>query len=129
MVVFEVTSRWHDELWQKCDAELIEMVRADVLKTGLLDASEIEDASARRLSHAYPLYAKGFSARLTAVCEYLRRFPNLVTTGRQGLFNHNNMDHSMLMGIRAAECVAAGGDAAAAWHDSLSQFAGFRIVD
>jgi protoporphyrinogen oxidase len=129
MVVFEVTARWNDKLWQSSDDEIIDRVRADVLKTGLLNASEIEDAAARRITHAYPLYMKGFSGRLAAVYDYLRGFPNLVTTGRQGLFNHNNMDHSMLMGIRAAECVAGGGDVAAAWYGNLSQFAGFRIVD
>ena len=33
--------------------------------------------------------------------------PNLVTLGRQGLFNHNNMDHSIYMGLCAADLINA----------------------
>jgi hypothetical protein len=40
------------------------------------------------------------------------------------------MDHSMLMGIRAAETITANPDAAAPhWYAGLHQFANFRIVD
>jgi protoporphyrinogen oxidase len=133
MVVFEVTSRWDDELWQRSDGELINAVRLDALRTGLVRDEEIEAGFAVRVPHTYPLYTTDYQDRLNTIFGYLRQFPNLVTTGRQGLFNHNNMDHSMLMGIRAAECISEvnrqNGDAASAWYDNLHQFASFRIVD
>lgn len=129
MVVFEVTARWDSGLWAKPDEEVIAAVRADVLKTGLVREEEIETAFALRVPHTYPLYATGYTDRLERAFRYLGRFPNLISTGRQGLFNHNNMDHSMLMGMRAAEELARGGDAAARWYASQDQFAHFRIVD
>jgi hypothetical protein len=39
------------------------------------------------------------------------------------------MDHSMLMGMRAAEYAAAGGEVARRWYADLGQFSHFRIVD
>jgi protoporphyrinogen oxidase len=133
MVVFEVTARWDEPLWKMSDPAIIEAVRRDALKTGLLHEDEIEAAFAVRVPHTYPLYSIDYQQRLETIFQYLRRFTNLVTTGRQGLFNHNNMDHSMLMGIRAAETTAAAdsanGNAAEPWYANLNQFANFRIVD
>jgi len=133
IAVFEVTARWDSELWQQADAEVIRQVRSDVLKTGLLTEQDIDDMFVLRVPHTYPLYTIEFRQQLEEIFQYLRGFANLITTGRQGLFNHNNMDHSMLMGIKAAEClddaIKAGRPAAANWYDSLGQFSHFRIVD
>ena len=48
--------------------------------------------------------------------------------GRQGLFLHNNTDHSLLMGYRAADAVAAGGDRRA-WASRLETFGAIRVAD
>ena len=66
---------------------------------------------------------------LARVHDYLRTFPNLISAGRQGLFNHNNMDHCIAMGRAAARCVQAHDAPAAPWCDDLDQFDNFRIVD
>lgn len=136
LAVFEVTARWDSELWAMPQADLIARVRADAISTGLVTEADLEDAFALKVPHTYPLYTTDFQANLTTVLTYLARFKNLVSTGRQGLFNHNNMDHSMLMGLRAADAVAdaAGqdgqaGDAAVPWLAGLHRFADFRIVD
>jgi protoporphyrinogen oxidase len=133
LAVFEVTARPESDLWGMPDEDVARRVAADACSTGLLREEEIEAAHVMRLSHAYPLYTTDFRQHLDTVCGALARFGNLVSTGRQGLFNHNNMDHSMLMGIRAAECLAEsarlGESAGARWLANLGQFAHFRIVD
>ena len=51
-------------------------------------------------------------------------------SGRQGLFNHNNTDHSIYMGLRAADAIAQSPDAPAdPWYDTVEEFKHFRIVD
>lgn len=127
--VFEVTSRWEAEPWTLPDEAVVDAVRRDAVRTGVVRERDIESAFAVRVPYTYPLYATDFRARLDRVFRHLARLPNLVSTGRQGLFNHNNMDHSMLMGIRAAEYAAEGGDVAARWYADLGQFSQFRIVD
>ncbi|MBX7244792.1 MAG: FAD-dependent oxidoreductase [Candidatus Sumerlaeaceae bacterium] len=129
LVVFEVTSRWDGLEWQQGDETIASRVREDAIKAGVVKPEEIESVHVRRVPFAYPLYTTEFRERLRTVTSYLRQFSNLVSTGRQGLFNHNNMDHSMLMGIRAAEFVAEEGEVAARWCDKLDQFSHFRIVD
>ena len=128
MAVFEVTARWDSELWKKSDEAVMAQVRADLVKTGLVRDEDIETTFSVRVPHTYPLYTTDYQQRLDTVFGYLSRFPNLISTGRQGLFNHNNMDHSMLMGIRSAE-VFAERDTSADWYASLGQFSHFRIVD
>ncbi|MCX7625448.1 MAG: FAD-dependent oxidoreductase [Candidatus Sumerlaeaceae bacterium] len=130
LVVFEVTARLDSALWQKPDHELAQLVVHDALDCGLFSREEILETYTRRLPYAYPIYTRDFRTHLDAVCRGLAKVENLVTTGRQGLFNHNNMDHSMLMGMRAAECVAEKFPAPAPkWYEGLGQFAHFRIVD
>lgn len=129
-VVFEVTARLDSALWNKPDHELARLVVHDALECGLFAREEILETFTKRLPFAYPIYTRDFRQHLDAICQGLARVENLVTTGRQGLFNHNNMDHSMLMGMRAAECVAAHFPAPAPqWYEGLGQFAHFRIVD
>ncbi len=129
MGVFEVTARWDSDLWREDDESIAGRVREDAIRAGVVRAADVEAAFAIRVPHTYPLYTVDYRDRLQRVFGLLRRQANLLSTGRQGLFNHNNMDHSMLMGIRAAEEAARGGDAAGRWYDSLGQFDHFRIVD
>lgn len=129
MLVFEVTARWDSDIWKKSNAEIIEQVKRDALTTGIFTEEEISDAAALRVPHTYPLYTRDFRDRLQTIVDYLRPVRNLVTTGRQGLFNHNNMDHSMLMGLRAAEVLAEDLNGAEKWYANLDQFSHFRIVD
>jgi len=129
MLVFEVTARWSSSIWRMKNEEIIEQVKRDAVSTGLFSEADINDAAALRVPHTYPLYTKDFRVHLQTLCDYLRPVTNLITTGRQGLFNHNNMDHSMLMGIRAAEVIAENPANTNPWYDTLDQFSHFRIVD
>lgn len=130
MMVFEVTARWGADVWKKSNDEIIEEVKRDAVAAGVFTAEDINDAAALRVPHTYPLYTRDYRVKLQRLYDYLRPVGNLVSTGRQGLFNHNNMDHSMLMGIRAADAVAENpASAAGVWYANLDQFAHFRIVD
>jgi protoporphyrinogen oxidase len=129
MAVFEITANWDSETWLSGDDQLIAEARRNLLDTGLVAGDDIAEAFAVRVPYTYPLYTADFQQRLDTVFDYLRLFDNLISTGRQGLFNHNNMDHSMLMGIRGAEYLQRGDKPALSWYNDLGQFSHFRIVD
>jgi protoporphyrinogen oxidase len=130
MAVFEVTSLPRQAPWTLSDEDIISDTKRGAIRTGIVTAEEVGEIFAARLRHAYPLYRLGYENDLAAAFRYLKGFGRLISTGRQGLFNHNNMDHSMLMGMRAAEYVAEdSGSPANAWYADLKQFAHFRIVD
>jgi protoporphyrinogen oxidase len=130
MVVFEVTTRWEDPLWQSPVEAVIEKVRADATRIGLIKPGECQTSFAIKVPHTYPVYETGYRQRMVAVVNHLAALPNLITTGRQGLYNHNNMDHSMLMGMRAAEQISRyPQNPAQTWAEAILEFDRFRIVD
>ena len=57
--------------------------------------------------------------------DYLSNIQNLITNGRQGLFNYNNMDHCIDMGIKAANYIKNNGND---WYEKVKSF-DYKIVD
>ena len=49
------------------------------------------------------VYRRGYRQHLERLADYLRNFHGLTPIGRYGTFRYNNQDHSILMGILAAE--------------------------
>lgn len=126
----EMTCRPGDAIQREGDSEIAGKVIAQLEETGLFRADEVEESLVYRLPFGYPLYSLDYHERLERTLRGLRAIPNLLSTGRQGLFNHNNTDHSMLMGLRAAAALIAHGPrAAGAWYDTVEEFKHFRIVD
>jgi hypothetical protein len=50
---------------------------------------------------AYPMYDANYEEAVAVLRDYLGRFENLVTCGRNGLHRYNNQDHSMWTAILA----------------------------
>lgn len=129
LLCLEITARPGTPLALASDAELAAMVLRDLEKTGLVKRGEVGKSFVVRLPFGYPLYHRNVDPPLRRVFDRLRQWPNLVTTGRQGLFSHNNMDHSMFMGLQAARALAAGPDGIARWCEECDRLRHFRIVD
>lgn len=92
-----------DDLWQLPDEDLIEMGKKEIRQTGLIGDAEILDGKVYRINRCYPIYSKGYREVLEPVENYLRTIKNLMPIGRYGAFKYNNQDHSILMGLMAAE--------------------------
>jgi protoporphyrinogen oxidase len=118
----------HDPIFTATDAGLRALVLPALEEAGLLPPAAVEEVFSRRFRYAYPIYDLDAGASLRHVTDWLARFPNLWVVGRQGLFLHNNTDHSLLMGYRAADAVAAGGQRRA-WASRLETFGAFRVAD
>ena len=105
---FEYFCNEGDERWATPDHLLIAQARAELEALGFARSSEVEAGVVYRMSHAYPLYDGSYKESLDTVKDYLRRFANIETIGRNGLHRYNNQDHSMMTGLLAARNVAAG---------------------
>ena len=57
-----------------------------------------------QVKKAYPAYFDTY-AQFDQVVDYLNTFENLFCVGRNGQHRYNNMDHSMLTAIHAAEAI------------------------
>lgn len=92
------------------EAALYERVCRELTADGLLrGAEEVAEHHFLHRRHAYPVYLRGFERHLARIREFLGRFDNLVSTGRQGGFAYPNMHEAMRMGrgaaLRALEAV------------------------
>ena len=97
-----------DALWAASDSELIELGKREMIATGLLNGAPILDGSVYRIKRCYPVYDTGYRTRVEPIENYLKTVDGLTVVGRYGAFKYNNQDHSILMGLLAAENIAGG---------------------
>ena len=101
---------WDDEggdLWKLPDDRLIQLASEEIQQLGLLQGSAVVDASVVRVPKCYPVYRKGYRQWLNQIVQHLKaNHPQITAIGRYGAFKYNNQDHSILMGILAAENIA-----------------------
>ncbi|CAN0482543.1 unnamed protein product, partial [Phaeothamnion confervicola] len=92
-----------DADWAAPDEALIDLAAGEVRATGLTGGAPVLAGKVHRIHRSYPVYARGYKHDLAPVVEYLRQFRGLTPIGRYGSFKYNNQDHSILMGVLAAE--------------------------
>lgn len=98
-----------DAAWAAADAEWVATAAAELRQSGLDAGATVRDGQVVRLPACYPVYRRGYRQWLAPLVAYLReRLPHVSAIGRYGAFKYNNQDHSILMGILAAENIAAG---------------------
>ncbi len=131
LLCVEITCRPGDPIEQESEQALASLVIGQMAATGLFRKDEVTESFSWRIPYAYPVYTLDYAERLDTVLAGLRQVPNLMTLGRQGLFNHNNMDHSIGMGLRAADLLNAmpAADAVQTWYETAGIWKKMRIVD
>ena len=95
-----------DEIWTMSDGELIDMASRELSALGLAEVDDVVDGFAVRQPHAYPVYDSEYSVHVKVIRDFLGTIDNLQTIGRNGMYRYNNMDHSMLTGMLAAQNIA-----------------------
>jgi len=98
-----------DALWEKSNEELIALATDEIKRSQLLPQCQaVTGGHVERIGRSYPVYARGYKKPLTTVENFLRTISDLSVIGRYGAFKYNNQDHSILMGILAAENILKG---------------------
>jgi len=93
----------HEDTWKSLDEVLIQIAKDDIRKTGLIGNAHIADGFVLRIPKCYPVYQTGYKEILKPIEQYLATVQNLFPIGRYGAFKYNNQDHSILMGLLAAD--------------------------
>ena len=89
--------------WKSSNQDFISLASEEMLKTKLVAPGTIEDGFVFRVNKSYPVYNKGYKEILKPINAYLSSLESLSVIGRYGSFKYNNQDHSILMGLKAAE--------------------------
>jgi protoporphyrinogen oxidase len=92
-----------DPLWREKDSLLIERAKNEMQSTGLTGSARVLAGQVHRIRRCYPVYSQGYKKHLEPVVQHLRQYKHLHVIGRYGAFKYNNQDHSILMGVLAAE--------------------------
>ncbi|NUM52500.1 MAG: FAD-dependent oxidoreductase [Candidatus Hydrogenedentes bacterium] len=108
ILVMELWANDDDALWSESDEQLIARGKDEIRRTGLIRDAAILDGHVHRIKRCYPVYERGYKEKLKPVEEYLSSIKGLQAIGRYGAFKYNNQDHSIYMGILAAENIVAG---------------------
>ncbi|MFK8046758.1 MAG: FAD-dependent oxidoreductase [Crocinitomicaceae bacterium] len=94
----------HDKIWTNQDQYVTTMAKEEIRKINIIpDNIEILKAKVLKIPKCYPVYKTGYQDNMNIVIEYLKGIKGLYPIGRYGAFKYNNQDHSILMGLLAAD--------------------------
>ncbi|MEE0930066.1 MAG: NAD(P)/FAD-dependent oxidoreductase [Acutalibacteraceae bacterium] len=93
-----------DDFWNMSDDQCIDMAIKELETMGVISKANVLDSHREKIKKAYPAYFDTYE-HMDKLIEYLDTFGNLYCVGRNGQHRYNNMDHSMLTAIKAAEAI------------------------
>ena len=97
-----------EQIWEKNENQLISLAKEEIYKTNLIPFKSVKNGHVVRVPKCYPVYKSGYRSHLKPIETFLSEQKNISVIGRYGSFKYNNQDHSILMGILAAENLTRG---------------------
>lgn len=97
----------NDGFWKMSDKDLLTLAQDELESLEIAKKEDFSDGSVWRQADAYPAYF-GTYDQLKELRTYLDNFPKLFLIGRNGQHRYNNMDHSIMTALVAAESIANG---------------------
>lgn len=98
-----------DDVWKMDDKKLTKIAKEEIAKLNLIPTSmDVLNSKVIKIPKCYPVYETGYQEPLKILENYIDRIDNLIPIGRYGSFKYNNQDHSILMGLLAAENIGNG---------------------
>ncbi|MBP5574285.1 MAG: NAD(P)/FAD-dependent oxidoreductase [Bacilli bacterium] len=106
-----------DQMWESSDEDFINMAIDELIRMGIIESKDnVLDSTRLKVKKAYPAYFGSYD-HFDLVRKELDSISNLYCVGRNGQHRYNNMDHSMLTGLIAADYIKEGNtDKTALWE-------------
>jgi len=104
ILLLELTCEYGDKVWQFSD-DLVESMIEDLTKEDFIDRKDILEAHKLKINHAYPVYHIGYKDDIKVVLDYISRYNNIQSVGRQGQFSYVNIHKTMQMGMEASKTI------------------------
>jgi len=95
----------NDTIWNMDNRNLFNMAMETFEKLKLFSKKEVRHYYVFKKKYVYPIYDMDYKKKLKLIREYLDNFDNLIYIGRPGRFQYTNQDHSLEMGILAAQSI------------------------
>jgi len=96
-----------DDFWKKNDSDIKNFAVQELEKINFIGQDDLLDFTVIKVKKAYPAYFGAYE-QFSLIQNYLDQFDNLFLIGRNGMHKYNNMDHSILTGLVAADNIVNG---------------------
>ena len=97
-----------DEMWEASDKDFIDMAVEELVKMEIIASKDnVLDSTRIKVKKAYPAYFGSYD-HFDVIKNEIDSISNLYCVGRNGQHRYNNMDHSMLTGLLAADFIKEG---------------------
>ncbi|MGL4173492.1 MAG: protoporphyrinogen/coproporphyrinogen oxidase [Actinomycetota bacterium] len=93
-----------DPVWTAGPAELTELVKAGIQRSGLPDI-RVAGVDVHRHPAVYPVYTRGYAERLADILDWSDRLTRVTMIGRLGLFTHDNTHRELRAAYDVADCL------------------------
>ncbi|HME87422.1 MAG TPA: FAD-dependent oxidoreductase [Candidatus Nanoarchaeia archaeon] len=97
-----------DDVWNMDEDELFELALPYFEKYKFFTKKEVRKYYVIKQRNVYPIYDIHYQRFVNIIKKYLDKFDNLFYIGRPGRFRYNNQDHSLEMGMLAAQSIIDG---------------------
>jgi protoporphyrinogen oxidase len=115
--------------WCLTDAQLGERCVRDLRASGIINGQRVLETFVKRSRRFYPRYDLAYRDTLSRLYTSMKRYDNLLSTGRIGLYNYNNSDHCLDMAMRIEEGLTAAHSTAQIMEELEEWVMTYRIVD
>jgi protoporphyrinogen oxidase len=78
------------------DSDIFDIAISKLEQMKILGRKDVLSYFTVHLDHAYPIYHIGYQESLTPLIKYLSNIPNLIITGRQGLFRYHTLTNEIM---------------------------------
>lgn len=95
-----------DALFNLDSPSLEAMAQEDLKRLGFLTTASVVSSKVLKVPKTYPVYYKGYQKDIDVLKQGLNSIGNLHPIGRYGSYKYNNQDHSLLMGMLAAQKIS-----------------------
>jgi protoporphyrinogen oxidase len=109
-LALEICADRGDEIWHCQDNEIFERLLTELERLEILGREDVLEYFVLRVPSVYPVYFLNYKAQLKVVLDYLKDVENLVSIGRQGLYQHDNMVTAIESGFSTVELIENHGD-------------------
>ena len=103
----EYTCNEGDKYWNMTDKEFINFAIEELVSMNIISKTQVQDSHCEKIKKAYPAYFDTYED-IGKLIDYLDKIENLYCIGRNGQHRYNNMDHSMVTAIEAANNIKTG---------------------
>lgn len=104
----------NDDFWNSTDEDIIKFGIQELRSLNITDTGNIKASKVLRIKKAYPSYFGSYD-KFDKIKDYINSLDNLYCVGRNGQHKYNNMDHSILSGLIAAQTIIKSSDKNILW--------------